>query len=357
MELTEENLDAYLKGEGGPDGAHAAPFSVRNVFTGSPESHNEHDLAWRDYPVSLNGRGGGDLLCWDIIPNAPHGYRMVVDHCDPGHGQGSDPSVKVMHSIPASSSAEPADPYWLDYLALHTQHNHDVGQLCDLIGQRWETAHALYNGDMQPQGDKYRESLYLIPTCQLPSQQLMQKLVKERRTHHLLLLTARHELGHFCLLVEQWWDATQEARRTLGVLPDGVDKAERGRLVARARLQEHATTGPAQNGRMDLRTDLPQREFQPDSDLQELYKLALDWYEQEVFLLAAQIRVCGNEGCRKALPEHKERGRPIVYCSAACADDGRRKQNARYAKAYRDEKKRKRERADAARRERRQTRA
>jgi hypothetical protein len=197
-----------------------------------------------------------------------------------------------------------------------------IDDLCEIVVDQWYQAFRVYEDPRRNTGS-LNQLLYLDPSITLPDRHLIYELFASpgapgsRRAWHLLLLTARHELGHFYLLVKRWWDGLQpeNLRRISSVdeLPRGPAEHDIERLSSRAGSHNLITTRSVKDEDGIARTDQPNRITQTGSDIADLYWDMLGWYHT-VYRRAVRPKLC--EWCNK---------RPIPpgsskYCTKECRD-------------------------------------
>jgi len=165
---------------------------------------------------------------------------------------------------------------------------------------------------------KYRY-LHLVPNlAPLPSMDFINNLREKCLTHHLFLLTARHEIGYLYHKVLEWCGEASRIGKWEQV-PYGLGSGDLGLLAARARGYRDCITAVAGGEYRQDRTDAPKRQLRPDSDLAGLYELFLEWYEK-VYLIVARARICKLDGCTNLLAPYNGIGRPQEFC---CPEHGK----------------------------------
>lgn len=164
-----------------------------------------------------------------------------------------------------------------------------------------------------------RDDLDLSPGLSRPSPGLLQALCDDNAADHLMLLTARAELGHFYLTVQEWHQRAE--RRVMLDLDDeylGLDAV--GVLNARAQGFRYWGLGgtessPYDSTMRDRRHDAPRDLFVADSDLARLYWQFYIWY-RDVYYSVINVPTCRQKGCSRWLPPYGGRGPHAQYCKA-----------------------------------------
>lgn len=156
-------------------------------------------------------------------------------------------------------------------------------------------------------------ALHLEPHVSLPDQSLIEQLTRDCQTLHLLLLTARHELGYIYSKAQEW-----RLRAHDRGYPAGDDlflhTYDWMLLAARARGHRYITAvpGPTEiDGQREQRGDVPVERFLPVSNLTLLYWQMEQWCKQ---VYATTVKIAKCERCHAPLPASKGPGRPPKYC-------------------------------------------
>ncbi len=205
-----------------------------------------------------------------------------------------------------------------------------VRQLCAMLGDWWNTAFNAYKGEHEP--DYQSAPLYLVPHVGLPDPRLIHELASPaggvghpKRAWYLLILTARHELGHLVRFAIEWREKLADVKRdryaTVGDMPPAVSAPFLDALHSRVR--KHAYRKPVV-ARDSLGWPYAHGEEAVawESDLDRLYGETLGWYD-EVYRRVLTPKVCA--WCRSHLVPTGRR----VYCTEACMRAADVKKSAR----------------------------
>jgi hypothetical protein len=185
---TGEGIAGYLAQTGRPGCAH-----LRNVFAsppGAPAAQRHYDLC-----RSLPDASGNALYGWPLR-EYPAGSRLRTGYMRVGS-------------------------FDENQIAAGRCHNEEQGRACFGLYLAWQDAFYRYGdryqGALQEQARKAKKrgyvvdiptfgrgALYLQPQCELPDQALVESLYRESDLRGLIVITARHEVGHLVSKIEQW---------------------------------------------------------------------------------------------------------------------------------------------------------
>jgi len=171
------------------------------------------------------------------------------------------------------------------------------------------------------------------PHVSLPRRKLIEELRTEYATHHLMLLTARHELGSIYEEVRAW-SARVDERGGLDPRDTCLMPWQAGLLSARARGRRSWALGPASDALHRRRDDNPVEKVDTQCDLSRLYHQLFTWCKA-TYDAAIAPPLCKRAGCeRTTRPRADGRGwRP--YCSDECSKPARQKTFRRSSRKYR----------------------
>ncbi len=304
---TRQALDDYLAGKG--------PRFISNVFSSSlsaPAAQREYDL----FPVPVLPDAIGDDLLPIAPPPPPHwlmdtrsisaGTTIVRLEPPPPHWlmDTTRPSEGTVAFVRSDVAREDAQARCAERLRL-------VDALCTGLAIEWQHTLALYRGEIQPETWPWKK-LYLVPSqIKQPSAELITELAHDLQAHHLLLLTARHELGYLHSKVNNWC-----ARG--GVDPDdkALGQADLARIAARTRAATRYQTAPAVDQYRGPRADAPAIAYSVADGLPHLYQQFYRWWE-DVYDAVTAPRRCRQ--CQQLLDISAGPGRPNEFCSEACS--------------------------------------
>jgi len=311
----EKNLNEYLyppkAGQARPSsGARTRSFSVSNIFSSppnAPKDQRQYDLA----PGGLMPNNLADVAGAGLLPMAFREATPVPDHLNvvltPAHGLGPDvlgPGYEpfVLSTVdPQTHRPQYSDALITKALESIATHNKAVTWLCDTLVAQWEAALFYYHHasavDQTWQLDP-RTPLYLDPALQgqplldrLPGLLFLTELYQHGQTHHLLLVTARHELSYLYHKVEHW--------RKLPLLQRPaycLNSWDVGLLNARSRSISQWVNREVQGDHAFV-TEL---DYQYGSDLAERYHRTGQW-ARDVQMIVLELKPCEKPGCTKPI--------------------------------------------------------
>lgn len=308
----EKNLNEYLYppkvGQARPSsGARTPSFSVSNIFSSAPNApkdQRQYDLAPGGLmPNNLADVAGDGLLLTTFHPApsaVPHGVNVVLTPMrELGHGgfgQGRD-WFALSTVDPQTRRPQYSDALITKALESIAAHNKAVTWLCETLWGQWETALFYYhNASAVNQAWQLdpRTPLYLDPALQgqpLPTLPFLIQLYQHGQTHHLLLVTARHELSYLYHKVEHW--------RKLPLLQRPaycLNSWDVGLLNARSRSISQWVNREVQGDHAFV-TEL---DYQHGSDLAERYHRIGQW-ARDVQMIVLELEPCGKPGCTKPI--------------------------------------------------------
>jgi hypothetical protein len=199
--------------------------------------------------------------------------------------------------------------------------NRPIRRLCSVLGGQWHHAFNAYDHLIDPHG--YLDNpLHLEPFVTLPDRQLIAELSDPpdgdgdpRRAWFLLVLTARHEIGHFYLFVREWVQRLA-AFKALYAAPASALPPEIGtdfleQMHDRARTYSRMESVEIADSLGRKRRGHVRRLTAPESHLASLYEQMLTWH-QYVYDKAVIPKIC--DFCEENLvPAGRHR-----YCSDEC---------------------------------------
>jgi len=294
---------------GTPIGAHTHPFSVSNVFSSpvnAPEEQRQFDLApgGNFVPNNLADVRGTALLPLEIgeDPIVADGVEIVRTPVRElgmsGFGRGKE--WFTLSAVDPQTRRPDHSPVFIQQRqGTIAAHNKAVKWLCDVLGGHWEMALFYYhNASVVAQAWQPDPAtpLFLNPHLQvqpLPDLSFLtglQGVQGECQIHHLLLLTARHELGYIYQKVEKWriTPITQRPDRCLSDWDLGL-------LTARSRSIPQWTNRRVKN-KLGQKGFVSKLEYLHTSDLAERYHRTGEW-ARNVQMAVLDMGVCKQPGC------------------------------------------------------------
>lgn len=292
-------------------GARSQHFVVANVFASDTDAH------WmqRQYDLCSDLANKQDDQLKTFIPGLRRAYGSsvsVVDHLARyGYGTG-DAEAKISHA-------------------------NEVMSVCYKLASLWERAFEFYDSydqygqDNRPTQLDVAHRLCLVPRITPPPSRDLVATYKQSHddARQLILLTARHELGHLHELVKKACTDTDHPRLASYTPPDGWGLNEQcvGLLRARARGDRRRVLGvPSYSTDFDdttpvRRTDTPLDIFDSSSHLAGLYHCFEAWYDH-VHRIITNRMPCGLTGCSAFIPPGR-----TTYCCNEHATEGRKANN------------------------------
>lgn len=311
---------------GTPIGAHTHPFSVSNVFSSpvnAPEEQHRFDLApgGNFVPNNLADVSGHGLLPIELNedPIVPDGLDVVLTPVRQlgMSGFGRSKEWFALSAVDPQTRRPEYSPVLLQQRQeVITAHNKAIKWLCDVLDGHWEMALFRYHNTpslAQAWQVDPGYPLFLNPAPEpLPDQRVVAELARLRHTHHLLLLTARHELGYIYRKVEQWRKLSAD-RRPVGCL----SQWDWGLITARSRSIPRWINHPVA-GTSGEQTMMPKLHHLQTSDLARRYHQIGKW-ARDVQMAVLDIGVCKQPGCtnpvRMTLRGGSTKGgAPSLYC-------------------------------------------
>lgn len=276
MEPTLPNLDDYIErrastGRRSREGGQA--FRVSHIFTVTDtlswyQNHYRLDPA-HDGRGILAGVGGHELH----IPDVEAELRVL----------------RASH-VTEEGIAEYRQ-YYADLSAA-------IDQLCRIIADQWYEAFRVYDNPRGYMGS-LNELLYLEPSISRPDRSLIDDLCKpagaspgSRSAWYLLLLTARHELGHAYLKTQDWLKHSLEERGD-----SALEEGDWDRLTARLHRIPIWENRQVLNSRQRT-VLLAKLQYRGSSDLAELYHAIGEWV-RNVQRAALNVQECARPGCHR----------------------------------------------------------
>jgi hypothetical protein len=193
-------------------------------------------------------------------------------------------------------------------------HAAELESLLTDFAKQWGTALKLYSGRIHQSQPDYQK-LYLRPHVSLPEKDLILWLLNEQKTLHLLLLTARHELGNVYMTVVEWHERAQ-SRLYLDRENHCLTDRQLGLISARARGYHYLRTVPIASGEwQEQRNDGPGAAwFEHDSSLAWLYWSFFHLWYEDVYYDVVRVPQCRWSGCTRFLPPRSGAGDVREYC-------------------------------------------
>ncbi len=322
-----------------PANAHNRPFSISNIFTSPlnvPDDHRAFDLApGRLMPNNYANVSGRGLLIakLDEDPIVPEGTDFFLT---PTEGFGGGKDWFVLSAVNPETRRPDHSPAFIDQRekALVT-HNRVVNWLCETIEGQWESAFWLYQGQLFLLGPEHRR-LFLSPRLPtLPDPSLIEDLRQEGKTHHIFLLTVRHELGHIYEAVKAWHNRVPEDG-----FPDPNDKCltpfQVGLMSARARGRHYWKLGPSADRLARPRDDALVEALVPQCDLSRLYYELYQWCKAAYEATLAPPK-CKREDCVNTARLRVDGKGWQQYCSEECFTLNRRATYRNASRKYRND--------------------
>lgn len=326
-----EHLHTYLypseaRTDAAPAGAHTAPFSVSNIFSSplnAPESQRLFDLApvGTYVPNNLADFSGPELL--HVVrgedPIVPEGQDIVLTPLSnfglTGFGGGKE--WFDLAPVDPQTRRPVYNPALLQQLQERIDnHNGVVDWLCDVVSGHWKMALFRYH-NARPAGQDWQPDpghpLFLEPApCPLPDQALISELADTRQTHHLLLLTARHELGYIYHKVEQWRKLPLHRRP-----PCCLSEWDLGLLTARSRSVPQWSNRRVK-GSGGGHAFVTKLDYKHTSDLAERYHRIGHW-ARDMQMAVLEVGLCKQPGCTNPIRMtlrggSTKGGAPSLYC-------------------------------------------
>jgi hypothetical protein len=315
----EKDLNEYLYppkvGQARPSkGARTRAFSVSNIFSSppnAPKDQRQYDLAPGDrMPNNLADVAGAGLL-----PMAFREATPVPDHVNvvltPAHGLG--PAVLgpgyepfVLSTVdPQTHRPQYSDALITKALESIATHNKAVTWLCDTLVAQWEAALFYYHHASAVEQSWHfdpRTPLYLDPTLwgqplldRVPDLLFLTELYQHGQTHHLLLVTARHELSYLYHKVERWRKLPLLQRPASCLSPWDV-----GLLTARSRSVPRWINREVLGEVHGDHAFVTELDYLHASDLAERYHRIGLW-ARELQLVVLEVGICPEPGCAKPI--------------------------------------------------------
>jgi len=278
MEPTQDALDNYLAGRPsakvGPE-AHRNPFSISNIFA----SPKEAPSLQRTYDIVRNG----------CLADAPDSRFPLYAYQDNPEAEAAIEKMRQNH-MTSGFSGDPPIPYEEMRKRQRSTHDLPIHQLCSDLLREWEGV--------------------FLPTdvSRMPTMALIHDLYKQHAAAHLILLTARHELGTLYVKATMWGERAKKREYT-NSNDVALSRNDLGRLSARARGHRYWDIGESINlsqdkGDWEKRTDAPTQYLIPSSDLADLYWQFYNWY-CSIYREIVKGPECKGPGGGKKCPYHR----------------------------------------------------